>query len=769
MSFRLPVMRPMHDLYGESQQELVREALELNPNNAYAQKLQGKLDSNKQLSGAQLGKLAAQNDAVIRNQDTQNALTEQNNTVGRNTAAEIVGQLNTTVQAANNQPNAAVDQANTVATQEDVAKSLRSKGISSKKADGIAEAIVGRLNGQELTRTQKNILSSALNSSAVQDVISNIMEKRSTGIDSSLKNAYDEINTIGGNEHGRETTLWNLSNKRADGSLSDSRGGTRATNEDRSGVPGTLGEDDGIFEKTLPSAQRRELTLEVDTFGDNDYATVTEGSSLHQVQNAFKEKYGIESHVIKDSSWTRSSPAYSKDGVVYIRESINPDTLSTAVPHEATHVMKQQNFQPYIDFITNTPDWLNFRSETVQKFLKMITDHIKIDPFTANYQQLFRYYDELNSTVYGLYKSGVLDSNEFDFHEYIPGAFNDFTSYIQELDRIHEQFRNRRNAPAEVMEVDGGVDALVMLVNEVDGASSAQMQNALTSQNDRVGQKSTAGSVGQLNTTLQAANNQVNQSDVTQSLMQKGFNPQKAEGIAEAITARLNGQELTKTQRKLLSSALESSAVRDTISKLIQKQSNGIDNAQNDVYDNSKIRDGLTDEEKAASENLSDPRVDAFGNHDNGTVIDGAALHQFQNTFSDEIYEGGASVSRPTWRQSELDAVADFPEYKAQKSFMNGKEVPYGTKGSVRPDYYKSGFSVDIKNYNVASASGRSNLARNIEAQYNQRIENLPDGTQQAVLIDARGQNVSIPELIVLYNDIVQRTKNGVEILFKMN
>ena len=42
-------------------------------------------------------------------------------------------------------------------------------------------------------------------------------------------------------------------------------------------------------------------------------------------------------------------------------------------------------------------------------------------------------------------------------------------------------------------------------------------------------------------------------------------------------------------------------------------------------------------------------------------------------------------------------------------------------------------------------------------------------GTQQAVLIDARGQNVSIPELIVLYNDIVQRTKNGVEILFKMN
>lgn len=88
---------------------------------------------------------------------------------------------------------------------------------------------------------------------------------------------------------------------------------------------------------------------------------------------------------------------------------------------------------------------------------------------------------------------------------------------------------------------------------------------------------------------------------------------------------------------------------------------------------------------------------------------------------------GGTPTSRPTWRQSELDAATDFPDYDAQKSFINGEEVPYGTKGSVRPDYYKDGFSVDIKNYNVESASGRSNLARNIEKQYYQRIENLPD------------------------------------------
>ena len=45
--------------------------------------------------------------------------------------------------------------------------------------------------------------------------------------------------------------------------------------------------------------------------------------------------------------------------------------------------------------------------------------------------------------------------------------------------------------------------------------------------------------------------------------------------------------------------------------------------------------------------------------------------------------------SRPTWRQSELDVGKDYEGYDAQKSFINGEEVPYGTKGSVRPEFYK--------------------------------------------------------------------------------
>ncbi|MBQ8016989.1 MAG: hypothetical protein IJ258_02680, partial [Methanobrevibacter sp.] len=125
--------------------------------------------------------------------------------------------------------------------------------------------------------------------------------------------------------------------------------------------------------------------------------------------------------------------------------------------------------------------------------------------------------------------------------------------------------------------------------------------------------------------------------------------------------------------------------------------------------------------------------------------------------------------NRPAWRQSEIDARIDFPEYQEQVSFINGKEVPYGTKGSVRPDFYKEGYSVDIKNYNIETQAGRNSLAKNIEKQYNKRIDNLPAGTKQAVQIDIRGQNVSDELLQSLYNDIMQRTNDGITIYFKMN
>ena len=61
--------RSANQLYGGSQQELVGEALEINPDNTFAQKMQTRLDQGKNLSGGQLNRLVQQNERSLTAQD----------------------------------------------------------------------------------------------------------------------------------------------------------------------------------------------------------------------------------------------------------------------------------------------------------------------------------------------------------------------------------------------------------------------------------------------------------------------------------------------------------------------------------------------------------------------------------------------------------------------------------------------------------------------------------------------------------------------------
>uniref|UniRef100_UPI003F75E2B0 hypothetical protein n=1 Tax=Streptococcus ruminantium TaxID=1917441 RepID=UPI003F75E2B0 len=124
-------------------------------------------------------------------------------------------------------------------------------------------------------------------------------------------------------------------------------------------------------------------------------------------------------------------------------------------------------------------------------------------------------------------------------------------------------------------------------------------------------------------------------------------------------------------------------------------------------------------------------------------------------------------VERPSWRQSEVDVGKDFPGYEPQKSFLNGNEVPHGTKRSVRPEYYKAGHSIEVKNYNVQTSKGRSNLVNNVSKQVKQRTHNLPESTKQTVVIDVRGQNVDSNVLKQIRDNILSKSGLDVQILFK--
>lgn len=120
---------------------------------------------------------------------------------------------------------------------------------------------------------------------------------------------------------------------------------------------------------------------------------------------------------------------------------------------------------------------------------------------------------------------------------------------------------------------------------------------------------------------------------------------------------------------------------------------------------------------------------------------------------------------RPSWRQSEKDVAKDYPNYSEQKSFIGGKEVPYGTKGSTRPDLFKDGHSIEVKNYKIDNPAGKSRLKSELARQYEDRVKHLPPNTKQTAIIDTRGQNISLKDLKGLKKSIQDKAKD-LEVIF---
>lgn len=121
------------------------------------------------------------------------------------------------------------------------------------------------------------------------------------------------------------------------------------------------------------------------------------------------------------------------------------------------------------------------------------------------------------------------------------------------------------------------------------------------------------------------------------------------------------------------------------------------------------------------------------------------------------------ATQRPSPRQSEIDVGQDLgPGHRPQVSYLNGKEVKYGTAGSVRPDYVAPGdvASFEVKNYNLAN--NQSGLINNVSTQAVQRAQHLPAGMEQQVIIDIRGQVVSNAQKNDIIRGIVQQSRGAV-------
>lgn len=217
--------------------------------------------------------------------------------------------------------------------------------------------------------------------------------------------------------------------------------GTRTEVRNRSGIQETVGRKDGSVQETL-SAQRqhRRLRTEIEPFLDEDYVTPEQSSELYKVQHEITEEYGIECHIVKRTAWNRENPATTYYGKIYLSEDIELGDLSEVASHETTHGMKHKNFKRYLEFIERTADMLKINSQECNDLMCAISEHLGIDILVMNETQLVRFYDELNATIYGLYKGGVMDDPNFNT-KWIVNAFYDFDAYIRELDSIHEQFK----------------------------------------------------------------------------------------------------------------------------------------------------------------------------------------------------------------------------------------------------------------------------------------------------------------------------------------
>ena|GEM_PF-5579190 len=133
----------------------------------------------------------------------------------------------------------------------------------------------------------------------------------------------------------------------------------------------------------------------------------------------------------------------------------------------------------------------------------------------------------------------------------------------------------------------------------------------------------------------------------------------------------------------------------------------------------------------------------------------------------------GRATERTSWWQSEIDVGRRYRGYAPQRSFLNGEIVPRGTRGSVRPDYFREGgflrqaHSIEVKNYNLMSASGQNNLIHNVSRQVNQRVNHLPQGTRQTIRVDVRGQTLTRVQENAIRKRILQKCNIDVEIKFE--
>lgn len=131
---------------------------------------------------------------------------------------------------------------------------------------------------------------------------------------------------------------------------------------------------------------------------------------------------------------------------------------------------------------------------------------------------------------------------------------------------------------------------------------------------------------------------------------------------------------------------------------------------------------------------------------------------------------------RNTPRESEKEVYRSLAEsgqcsVKEQVSYKGGEEVPYGTRGSTRPDVIVQGAdgtktAWESKNYNLNNFSQAKYI---ISKQIPKRRKELPADYQQSVVFDMRGQTIPKTPVRQKFSKSLSGATGGVSIFFMVN
>ena len=105
----------------------------------------------------------------------------------------------------------------------------------------------------------------------------------------------------------------------------------------------------------------------------------------------------------------------------------------------------------------------------------------------------------------------------------------------------------------------------------------------------------------------------------------------------------------------------------------------------------------------------------------------------------------------PKWRQAELRALNEYGGYD-QLTYLNGKQVDFGTPGATRPDVTRligdHIEAIEVKYYDLESSGCRNTLYNELMREISARVENLPKGSTQRIILDVtdRGYSLDIVE-----------------------